>query len=254
MARFALLLALALPLSAGAATPVFEFFQTPSHNIGCAYSGSPQNLRCDIRSGLKPAPPKPKGCQNDWTFGYRMSGRGPAGTVCAGDTVFKQGARVIAYEARWRRGSFQCSSQPAGLYCENAIGNGFALSREFSYRFSGSLKANRIRTPSGNIACEFRHQLPVSLRCDVIGGVKPIPPKPPSCEFEWGPGFEMRRTGRGQIVCGSDSVNLAPQTTLKYGKTWRRPGFSCTSRRSGLTCRNMARHGFFLSRKRSSRF
>lgn len=254
MVRFALLLALVVPLTASAATPAFEFFQTPSHNIGCVYSGSPQNLRCDIRTGLKPPPAKPKGCQNDWTFGYQVAPRGPARTVCAGDTVFSPGAKVVGYGSTWRAGPFVCVSKRIGLYCQNGSDNGFSLSRGFSYRFVGSLRANRIRTPSGDIACEFRHLPPVGLRCDVNGGVKPIPPKPRSCEFEWGPGFEMGRTARARIVCGSDSVNLAPQTTLNYGATWRRPGFSCTSRRSGLTCRNMSRHGFVLSRVRSSRF
>jgi hypothetical protein len=243
-----------LPLSAGAATPAFEFFQTPSHNIGCVYGGSPQSLRCDIRTGLKPPPSKPKGCQNDWTFGYQVGARGPARTVCAGDTVFTPSAKVVRYGATWRGGSFTCVSKRIGLYCQNRSENGFSLSRGFSYRFTGSLRANRIRTPSGSIACEFRHLPPIGLRCDVNGGVKPIPPKPRSCELEWGPGFEMSRTGRPQIVCGSDTVNLAPQTTLNYGATWRKPGFSCTSRRSGLTCRNVGRHGFVLSVERSSRF
>jgi hypothetical protein len=75
MLRLVLVLALVLPASASAK---FVFFQTPSHNIGCAYSSSPASLRCDIRSGLKPAPPKPKGCQNDWTFGYSVNATGRA--------------------------------------------------------------------------------------------------------------------------------------------------------------------------------
>ena len=254
MARFALLLALVLPLPASAAPPVFSFFQTPSHNIGCVYSGSPQNLRCDIRTGLKPPPAKPKGCQNDWTFGYQVGPRGHSRRVCAGDTVFSPRASVIRYGSTWRGGSFACLSKRIGLYCVNGSENGFFLSKGFSYRFTSSLRANRIRTPSGNIACEFRYLPPISLRCDVNGGVKPIPPKPRSCEFDWGPGFEMGRTGTAHIVCGSDSVNLAPQTTLGYGRTWRKPGFSCASRRSGLTCRNMGSHGFVLSRERSRRF
>jgi hypothetical protein len=254
MARFALFLALALPLTAGAATPAFQFFQTPSHNIGCAYSGSPQNLRCDIRTGLKPPPARPKGCENDWTFGYQVAARGGARRVCAGDTVFSAGARVIGYGSTWRAGSFKCISKRTGLYCLNGSASGFFLSRGFSFRFAGSLRANRMRTPSGGIGCEFRPQPPVRLRCDVNGGVRPIPPRPETCQFEWGPGFEMGRKSRPEIVCGSDTVNLAPQTTLAYGETWRRPGFTCVSRRSGLTCRNTGRHGFFLSTQRSRRF
>ena len=135
MARLMLFFALALPLSAGAATPSFEFFQTPSHNIGCVYSGSPQNLRCDIRSGLKPPPAKPRGCMNDWTFGYQAGPRGRARTVCAGDTVFSHRARVVKYGTTWRRGAFTCKSRTTGLRCKNKSGHGFFLSRQHSYRF-----------------------------------------------------------------------------------------------------------------------
>jgi len=56
--RLVVALALLLPASASAK---FVFFQTPSHNIGCAFSSSPASLRCDIRTGLKPSPPKPNG-------------------------------------------------------------------------------------------------------------------------------------------------------------------------------------------------
>ena len=44
-------------------------FRTPSGNIGCVYSsglGSPAGLRCDIRSRLRPLPPKPRRCELDW--------------------------------------------------------------------------------------------------------------------------------------------------------------------------------------------
>ena len=132
MTRLVVLLALLLPASAQAS---FVFFQTPSHNIGCAYSTSPANLRCDIRTGLKPPPPKPRGCMNDWTFGYEMSARGRARTVCAGDTVFSPSARVIRYGTTWRAGAFSCSSRRTGLRCRNRSGHGFFLSRQHSYRF-----------------------------------------------------------------------------------------------------------------------
>jgi hypothetical protein len=38
-----------------------------------------------------------------------------------------------------------------------------------------------------------------------------------------------------------------------YGKTWRRGGIMCVSRRSRLRCTNGSRHGFFLSRSNSYR-
>jgi hypothetical protein len=50
---------LAVPAAGAAPNP---FFRTPSKNIYCAYFGS---LRCDIRSGLKPKPMRPAGCDFD---------------------------------------------------------------------------------------------------------------------------------------------------------------------------------------------
>jgi len=125
-------LALLLPASASAK---FVFFQTPSHNIGCAYASSPASLRCDIRTGLKPPPSKPKGCTVDWTGGYQVGATGRAQKVCAGDTVLSQNARVIRYGTTWRGGPFSCKSSVSGLRCKNRSGHGFFLSREHSYRF-----------------------------------------------------------------------------------------------------------------------
>jgi hypothetical protein len=130
--RLALALTLAFPAAASAK---FVFFQTPSHNIGCLYSSSPASLRCDIRSGLKPPPSKPKGCTVDWTGGYQVGPTGRAQKVCAGDTVLSSNARVVRYGTTWRSGAFTCKSSAFGLRCRNRSGHGFFLSRQHSYRF-----------------------------------------------------------------------------------------------------------------------
>ena len=117
------------------ASTKFQFFQTPSHNIGCVYETVHLHLRCDILSGLKPPPSKPPGCQNDWTFGYQMDPAGRAQKVCAGDTVLSPGARVIRYGTTWRGGPFACKSRRSGLRCRNRTGYGFFLSHQHSYRF-----------------------------------------------------------------------------------------------------------------------
>jgi hypothetical protein len=132
LTRLAILLALLLPASASAK---FVFFQAPSHNIGCVFSSSPAYLRCDIRSGLKPPPSKPKGCTVDWTGGYQVGPSGRAHKVCAGDTVLSRDARVVRYGTTWRRGPFTCKSSLSGLLCKNRSGHGFFLSRRHSYRF-----------------------------------------------------------------------------------------------------------------------
>jgi len=110
------------------------------------------------------------------------------------------------------------------------------------------------RMPSKNIECAEFTGARATLRCDIRSGVKPLPPKPASCEFDWGAGYVMSRRGRAHVSCVSDSVHAASPRVLRYGTTWRRDGFTCLSRRTGLRCRNASGHGFFLSRERSYAF
>lgn len=109
------------------------------------------------------------------------------------------------------------------------------------------------RTPSKNIYCMYDSSY-AYLRCDISSGLRPLPPKPASCEFDWGGSVNMRRSGRSHVGCVSDSVHTPNARVLRYGTTWRRGGFTCTSRSTGLTCRNARGHGWFLSRQRSRLF
>ena len=110
------------------------------------------------------------------------------------------------------------------------------------------------RMPSRNIECAELTGARATLRCDIRSGVKPLPPKPASCEFDWGAGFVLGRRGRAHVSCVSDSVHSPSARVLRYGTTWRRDGFVCVSRTTGLRCRNAAGHGFFLSRRHSFAF
>jgi hypothetical protein len=110
------------------------------------------------------------------------------------------------------------------------------------------------RMPSKNIECAELTGARATLRCDIRSGVKPLPPKPASCEFDWGAGYVMGRRGWAHVSCVSDSVHDASARVLRYGTTWRRDGFFCVSRTTGLRCRNVAGHGFFLSRRHSFAF
>jgi hypothetical protein len=136
--RLALLAALLLTLAGTAsAGNVFVQFRTPSGNIGCGYSSGPvrASLRCDIVSGLKPFPPRPRGCELDWGYGYAMGPTGRSAVVCAGDTAVARRSRVLRYGRTWARSGFRCVSRVAGLRCTNRSGHGFFLSRARSYRF-----------------------------------------------------------------------------------------------------------------------
>ena len=121
-----------------AAKYVVVGFRTPSGNIGCMYASDPSfapNLRCDIRSRLRPVPPRPAKCDLDWGDSYELNLTGRARLTCHGDTAIDPRARVLAYGVTWRRNGFSCVSRLAGLTCRNRSGHGFFLSRKRSYRF-----------------------------------------------------------------------------------------------------------------------
>lgn len=105
-------------------------FQMPSKNIGCHIGGGV--LRCDILSGLNPEPKKQ--CDLDWV-GLLLRNSHRAIPNCAGDTVYKKGAPVLAYGRRWKSRRITCISRESGLRCDNASGYGFKLSRENWDRF-----------------------------------------------------------------------------------------------------------------------
>ena len=127
--------AVALAL-AGAAQARIEFFRMPSGNIACVYSSEDAYLRCDIRSGLKPKPPRPRGCVDlEWGDSLSLGRRGRASVVCHGDTVFGSGGRILRYGTSTTRGPFVCTSRTAGLTCENLAGHGFFISRQSWQRF-----------------------------------------------------------------------------------------------------------------------
>lgn len=125
----ALLLAVAVPGRAGAAS---AYFETPSRNIACGwFSQFGGSLRCEIASLLRPMPRRPSSCDVDWGYGISMGRTGRARVLCAGDTVRRAGkVRILGYGWTWQRGGFRCTSSRAGLRCVNVSGHGFFLSRE----------------------------------------------------------------------------------------------------------------------------
>lgn len=115
----------------------------------------------------------------------------------------------------------------------------------------------RFQTPSKNIGCLYwtagtgqRRPAPF-LRCDILSGVKP--PQAGVCQLDW-TGFSMTAISPARVTCAGDTVYARSAPVVAYGSTWKRGGFTCTSRRVGLRCTNAAGRGFFLSRKRSFAF
>jgi hypothetical protein len=112
----------------------------------------------------------------------------------------------------------------------------------------------QFRTPSSNIGCAYSADPRLGgtyLRCDIISGLRPKPRR--ACELDL-TGFGMAPKGRSSAVCAGDTAVDRHARALRYGSKWSRGGFTCTSRRTGLRCRNLSGHGFFLSRARSYRF
>jgi hypothetical protein len=114
------------------------------------------------------------------------------------------------------------------------------------------------RTPSGNIGCYYAPKdqgISAYLRCDIRTGLKPKPPRPPKCvDLNWGDSYEMPVKGRAVVTCHGDTAIDPTARVLRYGSTWHQGGFTCTSRRTGLKCRNGSGHGFFMSKQHSYRF
>jgi hypothetical protein len=113
------------------------------------------------------------------------------------------------------------------------------------------------RSPSGNILCSYdpkafappngtkrlltcglRHAdygMQLQRRCDA---------------GDWH-GFGLDAKSKPTIFCtGNPNYAIRPvYTTLAYGKSWTRGPFTCSSRITGVTCRNQGAHGVFISRQ-----
>jgi Family of unknown function (DUF6636) len=106
-------------------------------------------------------------------------------------------------------------------------------------------------SPSGNIRCYLDRTS--FTRCDITNREWSPPPKPDSCEFDWGNSLGLGFRGRGHFICVSDAVDMGRR--LDYGEAIRRGRFRCRSRVTGMRCVNLRNgHGFALSRQRVRRF
>ena len=113
----------------------------------------------------------------------------------------------------------------------------------------------QFETPSGNIGCIMGSGY--GARCDIQNKDWSRGPRPKGCptQVDWGQGLIVGKTGKGHIVCAGDTTLNNGGGTLGYGKSTSVGRFTCTSRTSGVTCRNRRNgHGLFLSRASYRRF
>jgi hypothetical protein len=113
------------------------------------------------------------------------------------------------------------------------------------------------RSPSGNIKCLYQPVAPAFLYC-TIGAANYANKLVAYCAaaprgVDWA-GFTLGKKSKGSVACsGGTLYEPSPQhpryVTLAYGNTWRRSVFTCSSRATGVTCRNPNGHGMFISRE-----
>jgi hypothetical protein len=117
--------------------------------------------------------------------------------------------------------------------------------------FAAPAEAVMFSSPTGNIGCALDRG---GVRCDIREREWRPPPKPASCEVDWGFGLILDRRGRGRFVCAGDTVLGSPRT-LAYGRSIQRGRFRCVSRVRAMRCVNRRNgHGFALSRQAARRF
>jgi len=119
---------------------------------------------------------------------------------------------------------------------------------------SATQRVPGFRTPTGNIKCLYVTP-PGMMLCTVdrAAYAKTLQDRcmaPGGAGLDWH-GFTLTATRKATISCsGGILYNGRPSyVTLRYGKTFRRGAFTCTSRVSGVTCRSRSGYGLFLSRQ-----
>ncbi len=129
-------------------------------------------------------------------------------------------------------------------------------------------------SPSGNIVCAgFKSDgsSTFEVRCDVMEHTWKVPPKPASCEFDWGHGTYLN--AKAGITCisdaligtdavasdgtwwngkpGSQVIDLGEReaVALSYGASLKLGTIICTSQTDGMHCTNtQTKAGFDISR------
>jgi hypothetical protein len=95
------------------------------------------------------------------------------------------------------------------------------------------------QTPSKKIACRvYDEGTGLVIRCDLY--------------FLNDRAVRMTRTGRARLIHVTDAIGDPKAQVLAYGRTRRVGPFTCTSRRTGLSCHNRNGHGFTVSRERQT--
>ncbi len=116
-----------------------------------------------------------------------------------------------------------------------------------------ALADHNFETPSGNISCEYNTfsdadgNSVTAMGCilyDINLGSAADGVCDPDVSVV---GFLVARSGNAGYGC-FDPNEFEEAAVLKYGKSFRRGGITCTASKSGLTCKNASKRGFKISR------
>lgn len=121
---------------------------------------------------------------------------------------------------------------------------------------SGARIVPGFRSPSGNISCYYNPKAPARrgtkrlLTCGLRHADYARQLQRRCLAGDWH-GWELEANAKPTLFCtGNPDFSIQPAyTTLAYGTSWTRGPFTCTSRVTGVTCRNQRAHGVFLSRQ-----
>lgn len=101
-------------------------------------------------------------------------------------------------------------------------------------------------SPSKNIGCALSE---TAVRCDIRDHTWSPPPRPSTCQLDFGGGAAIVGTSTAALTCAGDTV-LVGDAVLNYGSMVTRGDFECRSETSAMRCRNVkSGHHFSLSKE-----
>jgi hypothetical protein len=255
---FTLLLSIsAFLLASPGASAKLVSFQTVDHKVGCIMDG--QGVRCDAKNPKFDPGPAPADCELDYGQGVFVGRHDPPDFVCAGDTALNRDAEELPWQhgEKVKAGRFHCKAlDNFTIKCRNKKNKyGFVISRyEVHFLDKGGIAGKAAKrghfkffqSPSGNIACAMGGG---AVRCDILEHSWNPPPKPSSCDVDWGNGVQVGRKGAASFVCAGDSVFSPSNPVLGYGEKIFKNRFKCVSKQKGMRCKNQkSGRGFLLAR------
>jgi hypothetical protein len=104
-------------------------------------------------------------------------------------------------------------------------------------------------SPSKNIGCGFAGD---TVRCFILDKTWTAPPKPATCEWDWGSQLVLTGAAPAEFACVSDLPVSSPtgEVVLPYGQRMTAGPLVCTTAETGVTCENtQTHHGLSLSRE-----